>query len=239
LNFDYSSISVSSVAKSERMSFKRLIIFTRYPEPGRTKTRLIPALGPEGAADLHRQMTEHTLTWSRQLKNHSGVSLEVHYEGGDELQIRQWLGCEIPCCPQGKGDLGARMVQAFDDAFSAGMGRVIIIGTDCPGLTGGLARTAFEALMENDVVLGPAKDGGYYLIGLRKPIPQLFEGIPWGTSEVLARTSGIAADLNLQAFLLEPLDDVDRPEDLGVWEKVKCLKCLECAKVPKVKEKGK
>jgi rSAM/selenodomain-associated transferase 1 len=217
----------------------RLIIFTRYPEPGKTKTRLIPALGPEGAADLHRQMTDHTLTWARQLKNNSAISLEVRYEGGDERLVRQWLGPDIPCCPQENGDLGERMAHAFQGAFSAGMARIIIVGTDVPGLTGNLTRTAFDALLENDVVLGPAKDGGYYLIGLRKPVPQLFAGIPWGSGEVLPKTLRIAADLNFRVFLLEPLADVDLPEDLGVWEQEKCLKCLECAKVPKVKENEK
>ena len=206
---------------------KRLVIFTRYPEPGKTKTRLIPALGPEGAADLHRQMVDSTLTWARQLKNNSAISLEVRTEGGDEYQIRQWLGSDIPCCPQGNGDLGARMAQAFTEAFSAGMARVIIVGTDCPGLTGDLVQTAFEALMDNDVVLGPAKDGGYYLIGLRKPVPHLFEGIPWGTGDVLPKTLRIATNLNLQVFLLDALEDVDRPEDLAIWEQKKCLKCPE------------
>jgi hypothetical protein len=210
--------------EKEKMSLNRLIIFTRYPEPGKTKTRLIPALGPEGAADLHRKMVDSTLTWARQLKNNSAVSLEFCYEGGDERRVRQWLGSDIPCCRQVNGDLGARMARAFTEAFSAGMGRVIIVGTDCPGLTGGLVRTACEALMDNDVVLGPAKDGGYYLIGLRKPMPQLFGGIPWGTGEVLPKTLGIAADLKLQVFLLESLDDVDRPEDLAIWEQKKCLK---------------
>jgi rSAM/selenodomain-associated transferase 1 len=203
---------------------KRLIIFTRYPEPGKTKTRLIPVLGPEGAVQLHRQMVDSTLTWARQLKNNSAMSLEVRCEGGDEYKIRQWLGPDIPCCPQGDGDLGARMAQAFHEAFSAGMARVIIVGTDVPGLTGDLVQRAFEALTDNDVVLGPAKDGGYYLIGLRKPIPHLFGSIPWGTGEVLPQTLRIAADLNLRVFLLEPLDDVDRPGDMAIWEQKKCLK---------------
>jgi rSAM/selenodomain-associated transferase 1 len=217
--------SVSSVAKIEEMFLDRLIIFTRHPEPGKTKTRLIPVLGIQGAVDLHRQMIDHTLTWARQLKNSSGVSLEVRYEGGDERQVRQWLGPDISCSPQADGDLGARMARAFNEAFSAGVERVIIVGTDIPGLTGDLVKTAFEALMKNDLVLGPAKDGGYYLIGLRRPIPQLFGEIPWGTGEVLAVTLKIADGLKLQTFLLEPLDDVDRPEDLAVWERVKSLKC--------------
>ena len=201
------------------MFIDRLIIFTRYPEPGKAKTRLIPALGPEGAADLHRRMSEYTLTWARELKNTSAVSLEVRYEGGDENQVGQWIGSDIPCCPQGNGDLGARMARAFNEAFSLGMGRVIVVGTDCPGLTGDLVQIAFEKLRDKDLVVGPAKDGGYYLIGLRVFIPQLFGGIPWGTDEVLHRTLGIAGDLKLRVFLLEPLADVDRPEDLGVCEK--------------------
>jgi rSAM/selenodomain-associated transferase 2/rSAM/selenodomain-associated transferase 1 len=208
-----------SVAKREKMSLDRLIIFTRYPEPGTTKTRLIPALGPEGAADLHRQMSEHTMTWARRLKNTPTVSLEVRYEGGDEHRIRQWLGSDIPLFHQGSGDLGARMARAFQEAFQAGMGRVTLVGTDCPGLTDGLVQEAFEALHHNDVVLGPAKDGGYYLIGLPKHIPQLFDGIRWGSCEVLSKTLGIVDGLKLRVFLLEPLDDVDRPEDLRICEK--------------------
>jgi len=217
----------SAICNLQTEISNRLIIFTRYPEPGKTKTRLIPALGPEGAVDLHRQMVDSTLTWARQLKSNSVVSLEVCYEGGDERLVRQWLGPDIPCCPQRNGDLGARMAQAFHEAFSVGMARVIIVGTDCPGLTGDLVRTAFEALSDNDVVLGPAKDGGYYLIGLRKPVPHLFGGIPWGTGDVLPKTLRFAADLNLQVYLLEALDDVDRPEDLDIWEQKKCLKRLE------------
>ena len=232
-------ISVSSVAKIEKIFLDRLIIFPRYPEPGKTKTRLIPALGAEGAADLHRQMVDSTLTWARQLQKNSAMSLEVHYEGGDEYQIQQWLGPDIPCCPQANGDLGEPIAHAFQEAFSAGMARAIIVGTDCPGLTANLAQTAFDALLDYDVVLGPAKDGGYYLVGLRKPVPQLFGGIPWGSGEVLPKTLRIAADLNFRVFLLEPLADVDRPEDLGIWEQKKCLKCLECAKVPKVEENEK
>ena len=201
------------------MNGNRLIIFTRYPEPGKTKTRLIPALGPEGAADLHRRMTEHTMTWARRLKDTSGVSLEVRYVGGDEHQIRQWLGLDIRCFHQGDGDLGGRMGRAFQETFQAGMNRGIIVGTDCPDLTDDLVQEAFKALNHDDLVLGPAKDGGYYLIGLSRPIAELFSEIPWGTPEVLKKTLRIAEALQLRVSLLELLDDVDRPEDLPVWEK--------------------
>ena len=201
------------------MFLDRLIIFTRYPEPGKTKTRLIPALGSEGAADLHRQMSEHTLGWARKLKNISALSLEVRYEGANAHSMRQWLGFDLLFAPQGEGDLGKRMLRAFEGAFGTGIGRVILVGTDCPGLTQDLIQKAVAALVHNDVVLGPAKDGGYYLIGLRKAIGQLFGQIPWGSSEVLQKTLQIAQALQLRVSLLEPLGDIDRPEDIPILEK--------------------
>ena len=211
--------SVDSVAEREKMPLDRLIIFTRYPEPGKTKTRLIPAVGPEGAADLHRQMSEHTLGWARKLRSISAVSLEVRYEGANAHSMQEWLGFDLLFAPQGEGDLGERMLRAFEEAFGAGIGRVILVGTDCPGLTKDLVQKAVAALANNDVVLGPAKDGGYYLIGLRKPIGQLFGQIPWGSGEVLKKTLQIAQALQLRVFLLEPLEDVDRPEDIYILEK--------------------
>ena len=209
------------MAKRDKTFSDQLIIFTRYPEPGKTKTRLIPVLGPEGAADLHRRMVEHTMTWAGLLQSHSPVSVEVQYEGGDENLFRQWLGPDFSCRDQGMGDLGRRMARAIAEAFQAGRERVILVGTDCPGLTRVLVQSAFGELVSNDLVLGPANDGGYYLIGLRRVIPQLFNTIPWGTSEVLEKTLRIADKMQLRVFLLETLDDVDRPEDLPVWEQEK------------------
>ena len=197
----------------------RLIIFARYPRPGETKTRLIPALGPEGAADLHRRMGEYTLFWAKRLITSSGVSLEIRFAGSNEDGIRNWLGPDIHCRPQGNGDIGQRMQRAFGEAFQAGMERVIIVGTDIPGMTEDLVRKALAALGDSDVILGPARDGGYYLIGLRRPMGQLFEGIPWGTDQALEKTVHIARDLQLRVSLLDPLEDVDRPEDLPVWER--------------------
>jgi hypothetical protein len=111
------------------------------------------------------------------------------------------------------------MNRAFQGSFRAGMGKVVIVGTDCPGLSEGQVQKAFGALEENDLVLGPANDGGYYLIGLRRPTEKLFRGIPWGTEKVLAQTLKVAQTLALKTFLLDPLGDVDRPEDLRLWGK--------------------
>lgn len=197
---------------------ERLIVFTRYPEPGKAKTRLIPVLGSEGAAKLHRQMTEHTMLQVRELQACCPLSVEVYFAGSDEQQMQNWLGSDIVYQPQAEGDLGSRMAQAFQAAFSSGMDSAIIIGTDCPGLNTKLIAKAFQALEQNELVLGPATDGGYYLIGLRRLIPKLFKGISWGTSEVLQQTVAIAEKLKLAIAYLPPLSDVDRPEDLSILD---------------------
>ncbi|MBD1839046.1 TIGR04282 family arsenosugar biosynthesis glycosyltransferase [Coleofasciculus sp. FACHB-64] len=197
------------------MNRECLIVFTRYPEPGKAKTRLIPALGEEGASNLHRQMTEHTLSQVRELQSARATRVEVYFTGGDQQLMEDWLGADIIYQPQGKGDLGQRMKSAFQTAFAAGMEGVAIVGTDCPGLDAKIMAQAFEQLNGHDLVLGPAMDGGYYLIGLRRVIPELFAGINWGTSEVREKTLAIAISLGLAVAYLPPLFDVDRPEDLA------------------------
>lgn len=198
-----------------------LIIFTRYPEPGKVKTRLIPALGEAGAAELHRQMTIHTLRLAKQLARRHLMRIEVHFDGANEPRLRQSFGADFRYRGQGEGDLGERLRRAFWGAFQQGMNRVIIIGTDCPGISVDLIARAFNELQNCDLVLGPAQDGGYYLIGLRTAIPQLFAEIPWGTAEVLEKTLKAAAAQSLATVMLETLADIDRPEDLPLWEETK------------------
>ncbi len=198
----------------------RLIIFTRYPEPGKAKTRLIPALGAEAAADLHRQMTERTLTQVKLLQQSYSVDVEVWFAGGDRVQMQTWLGLDLIYQSQPEGDLGDRMAQAFQTEFDSGVKAAIIIGTDCPELTDVLLTKAFQALQHTDLVLGPATDGGYYLIGLRRMVPELFKMIPWSTDRVFQQTVDIASNLNLSLATLPALTDVDRPDDLPVWEQV-------------------
>lgn len=197
------------------MNRECLIVFTRYPEPGKAKTRLIPVLGEDGASNLHRQMTEHTLSQVRELQSDRATRVEVYFTGGDQQLMEDWLGADIIYQPQGEGDLGQRMKSAFQTAFAAGMEGVAIVGTDCPGLDAKIMAQAFEQLNGHDLVLGPAMDGGYYLIGLRRVIPELFEEINWGTSEVREKTVAIAISLGLAVAYLPPLFDVDRPEDLA------------------------
>ena len=133
--------------------------------------------------------------------------------------MKAWLGDDLNYYPQATGDLGDRMKSAFYDAFQLNFSRVVMIGIDCPDLTINLLQDAFTGLKNHDLVLGKAADGGYYLIGLKQVIPELFQDIPWGTSQVLSFTQKIAEKLNLTTHLLPTLSDVDRPEDLDIWQK--------------------
>ncbi len=196
------------------MSAQRLIIFTRYPQPGATKTRLIPALGAEGAADLQRQLTEKVVAEARQLRRGGGLDIEIRHAGGDAGSMAVWLGNDLRYADQGPGDLGRRMATAFADGFAAGAGAMVLVGSDIPALTEAVLAAAFEALGRADLVLGPAADGGYYLVGLRLPRPELFTGVAWGSAGVCAETLERAATAGLVTVLLEELRDVDRPEDL-------------------------
>lgn len=193
---------------------ERVILFTRYPEPGRTKTRLIPALGMEGAADLQRQMTEYIFSQLKVLQQNRTVNIEVRYDGGNRNDMEQWLSSDINLLPQGQGNLGNKLQRCFTDAFSAKMKRVVIVGADCPALSSEIIEKSLDILTQNDLVLGPAQDGGYYLVGLSQPIPSLFDNIPWGTDQVLDTTLTRAKKINVTISLLEPLADVDRPEDI-------------------------
>jgi len=200
----------------------RIIIFTRYPEPGKVKTRLVPALGEPGACDLHRRMAERTLKTARQL-DPPGLRIQVRYDGGGPELMKSWLGADVGLFSQGEGDLGERMGRAFENAFSDGIQKALIIGTDSPSITPQLLRLALFHLETSDVVLGPAADGGYYLIGMGKQaapqaLPGLMNGIPWGTGEVLRRTLEKAHELGLKVSRTEMLGDIDRPEDLGLWQ---------------------
>jgi rSAM/selenodomain-associated transferase 2/rSAM/selenodomain-associated transferase 1 len=205
-------------------SREQLVIFTRYPEPGITKTRLIPVLGPGGAAAVQRQMTEHLLGNINRLVRTRSLAVEIRFAGGDARLMQNWLGSDFLYTAQGDGGLDQRMTIALAAAFDAGAKAAVIIGTDIPGISAEIIGRAFDALKVKDAVFGPAADGGYYLVGLRKgalgpALPTLFTGLPWGTNRVMALSLERAAELTLSVAQLDTLEDVDRPEDLAVWER--------------------
>ncbi|MFM7382251.1 MAG: TIGR04282 family arsenosugar biosynthesis glycosyltransferase [Microcystaceae cyanobacterium] len=195
---------------------RHLIIFTRYPEVGKTKTRLIPLLGAEGAAQLQQKLTEQTLSLGRSLLA-QGITLRVYFTGGNSFLMQQWLGEDLDYWPQSGEDLGQRMGQAFVESFAQGAKQVVLIGTDCPGLTPSLMNQAFKQLTPREIVLGPAEDGGYYLIGLSHFLPALFQGIDWGSDRVLRQTQAIIQHQHYTVDYLPQLFDLDRPADWRKW----------------------
>lgn len=194
-------------------------VFAKFPKPGKAKTRLIPALGAKGAADLHDQMVRHTLDRVGEVLTNRGTLAKVWTALDDHQVFASHFQTKFPCEPQVDGDLGQKM----NSAFTRMLGQVdaaVIIGTDCPDISPGLLRSALDALRRVDVVLGPADDGGYYLIGLTRPTPSLFESMEWSTSSVLEQTMQRAKSLGLSVQLLPMLSDVDQPEDILEWKRV-------------------
>jgi len=189
------------------MRAPRIALFARYPEPGRAKTRLIPALGAEGAAALHRRLTERAIATLRV----SGLPFELRHTGAAPEAFREWLGADVPLADQGEGHLGARMARA------AAAAPIILVGADVPDLSSDHLRAAAAALEDHRAVIGPALDGGYWLLGLREPMPSLFEPMAWGTDVVLAETLTRFAVRGVTPARLATLSDLDRPEDLARW----------------------
>ena len=191
----------------------RVIIFGRYPEPGRTKTRLIPLLGAARAADFQRELTERTLSKDRLAARRRPLDLEGRFDGGSFEQLRRWLGPGLVFSHQSPGNLGERMKTAFLNAFRHGAQHVVLHGTDIPDLTVGHLDDALDALKSHDLVLGPSMDGGYWLIGLKKSA-DLFDGMEWGTSSVFEKTVAAARAQGLSVHVLSPLTDMDTGETI-------------------------
>lgn len=191
-----------------------VIVFARAPSAGGTKTRLIPALGADGAADLYRCFLLDTLA------NLEDISAHIVVAADDESSSQALASLAEQVCPaadlivQSGADLGERIPNAMRQILSRGHPRVVVIGTDSPSLPSRLICEALDLAAERDVVLGPAFDGGYYLIGLRTLVPQLFRGIAWGSDSVLCSTLERAQDLRLDVSLIEPWYDVDTPSSL-------------------------
>ena len=186
-------------------------MFVRAPEAGRVKTRLAATLGAEGALRVYRRLAEHTVREARAVD----AELRIHFTPADrEHDVRAWLGDGPRYLAQAEGDLGTRMDTAFRAAFADGAERVVIVGSDLPDLSAALLRRAFEALDQHPAVLGPARDGGYYLLGMRAMIPGVFDGVPWSTDAVLARTLERMRAAGVAPALLPRLADVDEADDL-------------------------
>ncbi len=195
----------------------RLLLFTRYPVPGQTKTRLLSVLTPQEAALLHRSMTEEVSRTILLLQKEVEIEAEVRFTNAKLEQMKDWLGSHFTYKDQGQGDLGKRLASGFEESFQSGYNKVIAIGSDCPQITSQDLQEALKSLDKYDCVLGPALDGGYYLIGLRVFHPVLFSNISWGGEFVLQQTITNIKQNGLSWTELRPLADIDRPEDLALW----------------------
>lgn len=190
-------------------------LFAKQPLPGQVKTRLAAALGNEQAAAIAEAMLFDTLDlWGAERILAPGGRRVVVFDPPD---AGPWFDVRTPDSfalqPQAQGDLGARMKAFFEGEFDDGATRVVLIGSDSPTLDPSFVVSAFLLLEHKDIVLGPATDGGYYLIGARPPLPPLFDGIAWSTPGVLAETCRHLAASGRSLAVLPPWYDIDTPAD--------------------------
>jgi rSAM/selenodomain-associated transferase 1 len=196
------------------MSGNLLIIFVKAPRPGEVKTRIARVIGPQAASDAYVRIVGAVIENLRSLQN-----VQLRFSPDDALRdISRWLQPEWTAETQGNGDLGERLRLAFRDSFAAGVKRVVLVGSDCPDITAEDVQSAWNALENNDLVLGPAQDGGYWLIGLRTEQPTLFKNISWSGDMVLQQTITKAKSIDLSTQLLRELADIDTIEDLRRFE---------------------
>ncbi len=189
-----------------------LLVFLKAPRPGAVKTRLSAALGDVAAAGLYRALAEETV---RRTNPRAGAyqRLFCFAPADAQLEMEAWFPAATWIAQEGS-DLGERMRAAFDAAFVRGAHRVAIVGTDAPAVGREIVAEALASLDDHDLALGPASDGGYYLMALSRPRPALFTGIAWSTASVFASTTERAGALGLSVRVLETLPDIDTLEDL-------------------------
>jgi rSAM/selenodomain-associated transferase 1 len=186
-----------------------LVIFTKNPEAGKVKTRLAATIGSDAALSVYKKLIEHTVLITCSLPMDKVVFYSDHVTQEDAWDANHYF----KQLQTGK-DLGERMNNAFADVFRAGYSKAVLIGTDCPELNDAIILEAFDKLDDVDVVIGPAVDGGYYLIGLKTNCSFLFQNIKWSTRNVLLETINKCKSAELLFILLQSLRDVDEEKDL-------------------------
>lgn len=201
---------------------RTLIVFVKAPKAGAVKTRLAVDLGPDVSAAVYRALAEAEIAATRP---RGGEYERLFFFAPAEAreEIAAWLPGET-LVEQDGGDLGARMVAAFAAAFARGVEQAAIVGTDVPWLTRETVVEAFDALATADVAVGPCQDGGYYLLALSQPRPELFAGVAWSTTAVFETTRDRARALGLRCAVLATLPDVDTLADIRrAWDELRPL----------------
>ncbi|MCC6410485.1 MAG: TIGR04282 family arsenosugar biosynthesis glycosyltransferase [Saprospiraceae bacterium] len=185
-----------------------LILFIRNPELGKVKTRLAASIGNEKALEIYRFLLDHTRRTALEVQAKRMLFYSENITQNDE-----WDEAFFEKHQQHHGDLGARMHHAFQKAFETGAKKVVIAGSDCPELEAGILQQAFDLLDTHDTVLGPSIDGGYYLLGLKTPSPELFENMVWSIETVFSQTLTRLKNTGKSCALLPVLNDIDTEED--------------------------
>lgn len=215
-----------------------VIVFTKYPEAGYAKTRLIPAVGAERAAEISRRLTERCMDTVRTFCSSHNARMSVFYAVQDKpdgvdtgrkildarRELVKWLGCREneEFVLQSDGDLGERLAESFRRSFRGAVGGkflgVIVVGTDIPDISEATFQAAVAALRDSDTVIGPAADGGFYLLGMRSFHPEIFHHVRWSTEFTLVDTARNIKSIGLSMSTLQTLRDIDLPEDLSYFE---------------------
>lgn len=198
------------------MSDRLLIIFSKNPVAGRVKTRLAASIGNPDALKVYETLRTLTGHAASKADTEKAVFYSDFIPETDLL-----LTGNVMAHLQKGDDLGERMHHAFLKGFGLGFRHIVLIGTDCPDLSTFLIDRAFQHLSDDDIVMGPARDGGFYLVGLTRPFPELFLGRTWSTPEVLNDSLRIARELRASCALLPALSDIDTIDDLmnsGLWD---------------------
>jgi rSAM/selenodomain-associated transferase 1 len=199
--------------RNRKFDDRCLLFFLKSPEKGKVKSRLARVIGDDSAINLYRNLVAQMLST---LKRSTFPFYICFYPRNAEKPIKDWLGREYRYTPQNGKDLGERMKNGFTEAFANGFRRVLLIGSDIPDLPLKFLDEAFASLEEEDAVIGPALDGGYYLIGFKDKTfsPRVFEGMAWGTRTVFEGTMKVLKESQQRVRTLEPLRDIDTIEDL-------------------------
>lgn len=185
-----------------------LLIFIKNPIKGKTKTRLAATVGDDEALRIYLELLQHTRNIATEIEAHRNLFYSHFIDNSDE-----WGNSDFDKQIQIEGDLGKKMAAGFQAAFEKGATKVVIIGSDCASLTKAIVDAAFAKLETHDFVIGPAEDGGYYLIGMKVFTPEIFQNITWSTEQVLPQTIEIMTNKNKSYALLPTLSDIDYEED--------------------------
>jgi len=188
-------------------------LLAKYPETGKVKTRLARQIGKEGAAGIYRVIAERIFRNTSPDKDSDFGRMLFYSPPGDKGRFESWVPC-VELLPQRGRDVGEIMANALKDLFDRGASSAVITGVDIPDLNRTIISDAFLELEHADVVIGPAEDGGYYLIGMKAEYPAIFQGISWSTGDVFDETVRTIKRMGLSYSTVKTLSDVDRIEDI-------------------------